>query len=492
MIDSSMCKDTFIAIIMSVTLLCVATASNSSAATNSTLPMVETDPGQELTEVVEETKAIALRGDDERLRPDSQMQTTIGNTLLTFTGALSMDFTGQNNFNLTKLREQDRFRWTPELNLNFILTFPKGFYLFTELGIQDELTFQEHVKPLNQLDVQIKEFFLQAPLPLSHPSAIRLGRQQFFEPRRWYLNDELDGFRFFYDPAPWHFSGSISTPILDQENRYRYFDNIFQHHQQLDLLFESTYGLGSVKQKTFLGSYVLLRRDSSPLDDNPIWFGLRSYGRPKLKFDVSGSELWKALFKPRLNYWIDFSLVRGTQRNQSIRGHAIDVGTTYIARKLLFEPYLTFGFAYGSGDTNPSNGSDTNFRQTGFQSNTGKFGGVVNFDYYGVLLDPELSNLHIYTAGFGFRPFPRTSVDFVYHYYRQNRHSEDLRDLDIRADPTGINKDLGKEFDVIVGFLAIQNMRFRLRTGYFIPGKAFDREENDPAFEGRLDLQFSF
>ncbi|MDH5587838.1 MAG: hypothetical protein OEZ05_14560, partial [Nitrospirota bacterium] len=140
MIDSSMCKDTFIAIIMSVTLLCVATASNSSAATNSTLPMVETDPGQELTEVVEETKAIALRGDDERLRPDSQMQTTIGNTLLTFTGALSMDFTGQNNFNLTKLREQDRFRWTPELNLNFILTFPKGFYLFTELGIQDELT----------------------------------------------------------------------------------------------------------------------------------------------------------------------------------------------------------------------------------------------------------------------------------------------------------------------------------------------------------------
>ncbi len=481
-----------IVILVSLALLFFTGIPTSLAAPNDTIPKVETDPGQQPTEVVEETKSIALRGDDERLRPDSQMQTTIGNTLLTFTGAFSMDFTGQDNLNLNKLNEQDRFRWTPELELNFIFTFPKGFYLFTELGIQDELTFQQHDKPLNQLDVQIKEFFLQAPLPLSHPSTLRVGRQQFFEPRRWYLNDQLDGIRFFFDPAPWHFGASLSTPILDQENRYRYFDNIFQNHQQLDLLFETTYGLGPRKQKSFAGGYVLLRRDSSPTDDNPVWFGIRSYGRPKFKFKVAESEFWKAFFKPRLNYWIDAALVRGTQKNQTIRGYALDVGTVYIVRKLWLHPYLTFGFAYGSGDNVSGQGSDKNFRQTGFQSNTGKFGGVVNFDYYGVLLDPELSNLHIYTAGIGFRPFPRISIDFVYHHYKQNRRSDELRNIDVRGDLTGISKDLGKEFDVIIGFLAIQNMRFRLRTGYFIPGKAFVKGENDPAFEGRLDVQFSF
>ncbi len=473
--------------LLSLTGLAVSQAASSAPAST-----VETAPTQGINEVVEETSAIAVRGDDERLRPDTQMQTTIGSTHVIFTGSFDMDFTGQDNLNLNKLREQDRFRWTPELNLDFIFTFPEGFYLFTEFSIQDELTFQEHVKPLNQLDVQVKEFFLQAPLPLSHPSVLRLGRQQFFEPRRWYLNNQLDGIRFFFDPAPWHFGASISTPILDQENRYRYFDNIFQNHQQFDLLFETTFALGPRKQKSFLGGYVLLRRDSSPSDDDPVWFGIRSYGRPKFKFKVAESEFWKAFFKPRLNYWIDVALVRGTQRNQSISGHAIDVGAAYIARKFLFQPYLTFGFAYGSGDSFSNDGSDRNFRQTGFQSNTGKFGGVVNFDYYGVLFDPELSNLHIYTAGIGFRPLPRTSVDFIYHQYRQNRRSDELRDIDVRGDLTGLNKDIGKEFDVIVGFLAIQNMRFRLRTGYFIPGKAFDNKENDPAFEGRIDVQFSF
>ncbi len=457
-----------------------------------TTPLVETDPGQETNELEEETKAVALRGDDERLRPDSQMQTTIGNTLLTFTGAFGMDFTWQDNLNLNKRRKQDRFRWTPELDLNFIFTFPDGFYLFTEFGLEDQITFQEDVKPLNELDVQVKEFFLQAPLPLSHPSAIRIGRQQFFEPRRWYLNDQLDGVRFLFDPAPWNFTASIATPILKEENRYRHFDDIFQKRQQLDLLFETTYRLGLPKQKSFVGGYVLLRRDSSPLDDNPIWFGLRSYGRPKFKFKIAESEFLKALFKPRLRYWIDVALVRGTQKNQSINGHALDVGAAYIARKLVFQPYLTFGFAYGSGDSFANEGSDRNFRQTGFQSNSGKFGGVVNFDYYGVLFDPELSNLHIYTVGFGFRPLPRTSVDFVYHQYKQNRRSDELRDIDVRGDLTGINKDLGKEFDLIVGVRAIENMRFRLRTGYFLPGKAFVKDENDPAFEARLDVQFSF
>lgn len=457
-----------------------------------TTPLVETDPEVQNGDLLKETKAVALRGDDERLRPDSQMQTTIGNTLLTFTGAFSMDFTSQDNLNLNKLREQDRFRWTPELDLNFIFTFQNGFYLFTEFGLEDQLTLQEHVKPLNELDVQVKEFFLQAPLPLSHPSALRIGRQQFFEPRRWYLNDQLDGIRFLFEPAPWTFTSSISTPILSQDNRYRYFDDIFQNHQQLDLLFETTYRLSPIKQKSFVGGYVLLRRDSSPLDDNPVWFGLRSYGRPKLKLGVAESEFLKAFLKPRLRYWIDASLVRGTQKNQSIRGFAFDVGTAYIARKLLFQPYFTFGFAYGSGDANSTKGSDKNFRQTGFQSNSGKFGGVVNFDYYGVLLDPELSNLHIYTVGFGFRPLPRTSIDFVYHQYKLNRRADDLRDIDVRGDLTGINKNLGKEFDLIVGVRAIENMRFRLRTGYFIPGKAFVETENDPAFEARLDIQFSF
>jgi len=60
---------------------------------------------------------------------------------------------------------------------------------------------------------------------------------------------------------------------------------------------------------------------------------------------------------------------------------------------------------------------DRNCRQTGFQSNSGTFGGVVNFDYYGVVFDPKLSNLQVFTAGIGVRPLRKSSVDGVYHHY---------------------------------------------------------------------------
>jgi len=136
---------------------------------------------------------------------------------------------------------------------------------------------------------------------------------------------------------------------------------------------------------------------------------------------------------------------------------------------------------------------DLNFRQTGFHDNSGKFGGVVNFPYYGTVLNPELSNLQVFTAGFGFRPTKKSSFDIVYHHYLQNIATDSLRDFDLRSvDPNGKDTNLGDEIDFIIGIRDFDHARFRLRSGYFIPGPAFDEDERDPAFEGRLDIQFFF
>lgn len=480
------------ALLVGLVLLILSGPSVSHSAPNAAAPSVETDPGQQDKELEKETKAVALRGDDERLRPESQFQTTIGNTLLTFTGALSLDFTLQDNLNLETPKERDRFRLSPDLQLNFIFSFPKKFYLFTEFSLDDSVTFQDNVQPMNSVEIQIGEFFLQAPLPFSLPSVFRIGRQQFFEPRRWFLNETLDGVRLLLDPRPFHFSVSLSTPIPSHSDTEKYFDDIFRTRNQVDFLFVSSFDLSPYFKKSKIELWTLIRDDASSSDENPIWIGLRTYGRPKFKFGSGQSEFLKKLFKPRLNYWIDAAYVGGTIKSQDIRGYALDIGAAYIARKLPLQPYAAFGFAYGSGDSMPTNGVDRNFRQTGFHSNSGKFGGVVNFDYYGILFDPELSNLHIYTAGFGLRPLPRTSVDIVYHHYEQTKATTTLRDIDVRGDLTGIDKNLGDEIDLIIGFRAIQNMRVRLRTGYFIPGPAFSLETNDSAFEGRLDVQFSF
>lgn len=261
---------------------------------------------------------------------------------------------------------------------------------------------------------------------------------------------------------------------------------------QIDLIASVTYDIQPLDQKSKAGMYLLIRDDDSPIDEDAIWVGVRTFGRPKFKFKLSDHEFIKQLLKPRIRYWLDAAFVAGSIKGRTIRGYAFDVGASYIARKLPFSPYVTLAYAHGSGDSHPTTGTDHNFRQTGFHSNSGKFGGVVNFDYYGILFDPELSNLRIFTAGFGLRPLPRTSIDIVYHRYAQNSLATTLRATDVGGKLTGTNKTLGDEIDVVFGVRVIQNLRMRLRSGYFIPGPAFATATNDPAFESRLDVLFSF
>ncbi len=75
------------------------------------------------------------------------------------------------------------------------------------------------------------------------------------------------------------------------------------------------------------------------------------------------------------------------------------------------KPSVTLGYALGSGDDASTSDVDESFRQTGLQDNSAKFNGVTRLKYYGEVLNPELSNLSVLTAGVGIRPSPRSSID---------------------------------------------------------------------------------
>ena len=433
-------------------------------------------------ELQKDTKSISLRGDDERLRPDAQFQTTIGEALLTFTGGASMDFNGQKDIDLDSSRPGDRLRATPELSLDFIVSFPNQWYVFSEIGAFDEVAIRDGRKPMNAFFLQLNELFLDAPLPLTIPSGIRVGRQQFFEPRRWIFDKSLDGLRFFFDPHPFHFNLSIGSPLAPTpDNESMIFNDIFQTRHRLNFLLDSTYALTPAST---LGAYVLYRYDNSVIDESPVWVGIRAYGREKYKFSTAD------YLKAKIKYWFDAAFVGGTVQSKTIRGFGLDLGGSYIFYKYPFQPYATVGYAFGTGDSHPTDRVDHGFRQSGLQGNTGKYGGVVNFDYYGILVDPELSNLHIVTAGIGARPLPNTSIDLIYHRYQQHTASSQIRAYDLSPRPTGGSTHLGDELDVILGYRAIQNIRIRWRNGFFFPGAAF--VQDDYAFESRLDILFTF
>ena len=114
------------------------------------------------------------------------------------------------------------------------------------------------------------------------------------------------------------------------------------------------------------------------------------------------------------------------------------------------------------------------------QSNEAKFAGVTEFLIYGEALDPELSNLLIFTAGIGFRPIGDISVDFIYHHYWFDEIAEEVRNSGLTAitnqDPANLSKDVGDAIDVVVGFrslFGVKRLGMDLRGGVFLPGNAF-------------------
>ena len=185
---------------------------------------------------------------------------------------------------------------------------------------------------------------------------------------------------------------------------------------------------------------------------------------------------------PRVAYF------RGSEPTIDRKGWGFDLGTTWTPGAL--DPFaLTLGYALGSGDTSPE-GTDQTFRQTGFQDNNGKFDGVTSFRYYGELMDPELANLAISTVGLGIRLALRTSLDLVYHQYRQDEPFPRLINAELDRRPDGIHRDLGWEIDLILGSRNWTSWDFEVVAAYFAPGDAFPDAES--ATLGKLQARYRF
>jgi alginate production protein len=157
-----------------------------------------------------------------------------------------------------------------------------------------------------------------------------------------------------------------------------------------------------------------------------------------------------------------------------------------------FKPSVTVGFAFGSGDVDSSGRAHRGFRQTGLHDNSDKLNGTTSVRYYGELFNPELSNLMVFTVGAGIRPTKKVSMEIIYHHYWQDRAHDELKDSDIDADPDGVNRELGAEFDAVLVLRNIFNFTIEASFGVFVPGKAFSSDEDESAFLGSVRTIYTF
>ncbi|GJM15575.1 MAG: hypothetical protein DHS20C13_09020 [Thermodesulfobacteriota bacterium] len=377
---------------------------------------------------------------------------------LTFGSQIEFEYKLDRNKDLDGSTDEDLSTIEPVVVLAFSFDPFSFLQAFASFKIGAEFEIEDGRNKKDRAIFELEEGYLFFKDLFEDRFSFQIGRQQFDDERQWLYDAELDGARAFIlhwgivTQLSFSRGGFVNRDLIrkdagDKTNNY---------------IIYSTYYFN---EDTNVAAYFLARDDTTGENNSPIFLGVHSDG------EVSGN----------LDYWLELAYVTGEDGSNNISGFGFDVGSTY-ALDVRFEPSLTLGYAFGTRE----------FRQTGLQGNEGDFNGVVDFLYYGEFFEPDLSNMSILTTGTGINPTEESSIDLVYHYYFQTDASDELRDSNLDVDPDGINKSLGSEIDLILGYeQKEEKLAIALSLGVFFPGNAFPSDAVN-GFITKLVMAYEF
>lgn len=139
--------------------------------------------------------------------------------------------------------------------------------------------------------------------------------------------------------------------------------------------------------------------------------------------------------------------------------------------------------ARGSGDANLDDRENRSYRQTGLQG---------DFESYGELFQPELSNLKVDMIGLQWRFAEDMSVDLMRFDYKQEVLSDEIRNASIEVEPSGNSRNLGTELDLILSVEHEETLELFFTYAKFKPGRAFaDYPEKNLEYVG-IDFVYKF
>lgn len=382
----------------------------------------------------------------------------------------------QNDFDLNSARDDRRHTFEPSAKLAVAYRENPNTVVAAEAQLQRSW-FADRPPGVADGDVelQIDRLYLAMRSP-EIGVTLTIGRIPFDDELEWIYDEKLDGFRLvakldskrYLTLSASRFELFFPEDVLDSRGNDR-IDNYLvklRHREDKD---------------NYIDLYTLLRDDTADRRPEDLYFfGAQIIG-------TQDSLLQK---DDALKFWSNLAYVSGDDRGNTISGFGFDIMSTYVM-PFIWEPSVTVGFAFGSGDASPRDGKDSNFRQTDLQDNNARFNGVTSFKYYGEVFEPELSNMFIYTLGIGLRPTKNSSLDLVYHKYLQHRADDDIRSSNLSIDPNGLSRDLGDELDLVFGYRPRDNIRLEAVLGVFFPGSAF-KPTTDEAYFASSQLRITF
>lgn len=444
----------------------------------------------------------------------------------TIGGSLRAQALGEENNDLGTLGDefQDsesldaKIRATLDINQNTrAFTEVRGVLNYGDGGGEDPVTNeplgQDHFAELRQLWIENRGIFGLPPL------GVRFGRQRFSEPRSLWWNRDFDALRVSYDSTM--FKGFLAAG--QNMMSYRTGDDDFLEDDQdiFRVLAEGSweYQYGHFVELRGAASHdhsgtedvgtIIEDDDRDDEDGDLFWAGLRLKGSQlpaiadnniKYHAEIMGvageADLQTSTAGPGANE----RTVTGND-DEDILGWAFDAGVE-VPLPVYAEPSLILGYAFGSGDDGDG-GTNNGFRQTGLHSNSNYIGlsdSAVN--YYGFVLRPELSNIHIFTAGVSAPAFKASNMTLLYHYYRRSNDETDISSSGVNASLNGEDNDIGHGLDLSLNVnlteefglpvKPFKGVHWRSMAGVFRAGEAYGEAEDENAFRARTELLFQF
>ena len=392
-----------------------------------------------------------------------------------FGGYIESSSSFEENFDLNDDKREDFSSHKAELGFSLLLVTGKqlDFYLETELSQVDFIE-NETNKTEKGSELTIEELYFDiTDEPENY--TLRVGRQTFKDDMEWLYDADLDGLRLFYKKDQF----TLELSITEEDA----FDGNFlnaERDKDEKIINYVVVARSAIKKKSSFSGYLIYRDEEEFEGERPedlFFAGIQSVGR-----------------SPGFNHWFNAAYVIGERERSNdtrdIEAYGYDLGGTLIGDSSL-QPSITLGLAYGSGDAERNEDKDENFRQTDLQDNYYRFNGVTKFKYLGELFDPEITNISIVTLGFGLRPTKKSSIDIVYHIYQQDEAVDRLTGTNIDRDPQGINRELGRELDIIFGSKELKNIYMEAILALFEPGEAF-KSNADDAFSLYFEIGYEF
>jgi hypothetical protein len=449
-----------------------------------------------------------VRRQDER-RPDDQFQALLFNRPLTIGGKYEASPEHRANYNLDDAEDRDLTRVNQEIRLEMLYEIGPTLAVFLEPQVLHRWDRRSDRDDVSEFEVRRGQSWVYYSFWPDAGLALQIGRQNLKEKRSWWWDVDLDAARLHFrrstvvaelgiakEVFPVSLDDLDGDVLPEQEDVTRGFGR--WKWQWADLQNLEFFWLSERDRSgTYQDNVVILEDREDVRDADLDWLGARAIGR------------WKKKPLGTLFYWADVASVRGTEeltdfavfddglleangsRQVDVRGWAVDAGLTFRPRKAR-QLSFTASYAVGSGDDDPDPLRDRSFRQTGLHTNKGKHRGVTRFRYYGELLRPELSNLQVLTFAIGRHFLSASSIDLIYHNYRQVYADTILRSARIDAPLTGENRDVGDEIDLVVGVEEWRHWELKFIGSVFFAGDAYGPSGQEKAYRADLQLRYIF